>query len=1322
MTRSQDEGERFVILDRLGSGGMGRVYRARDRQLDRLVALKFIAVEGIADEVGRERLLAEARIAASFKHPGVAGVIDVTRVDGHWCVVTELVDGETLESRIARGPIPAHQALDLTIELADTLRAVHARGYVHGDVKPSNVLLRGDGRTTLVDFGLARTGFGSPEGDAEPGGSGFTGTPGYSAPERVRGAPLDPRSDVYALGVVLYEALSGRRPFEGSAPLPILRHVVQNEAPPLPASTQVPLVVESVVRRALARDAGQRYASMDALHRALCGARGAVGWAASTDATVPGGARAEAAAFRGLLPFQEADRDSFFGREEDVRTLLQKITREDFRFGVLYGDSGSGKTSLLRAGLVPRLWELGDLALYCRPFDDPVASLLEECGRRSRVCRTPGESALDHVRRVAAREPGRTFILWDPLEEFFVSVREPAMRESFLTFLAALHGRKNVGIRCLVSIRSDFLHLVGSELAGRIPEPLAMTGLQHLSHLDEQLAREVIERSAKRAGLELEPALVRTLGRDLASDGSVLPSELQIVGQRLESRRIHTLDDYRRAGGREALVFGFVDDVVRASGEARAAGLVLASLISDEDTRLTLAAGEIARRSQLPSRTVERLLGLFVQARIVRELREEEPWRYELMHEYLIGKVNQVAGRVMDATQRANRLLRQYASTHAADTRALIPLRHVWLIRRHADASSRPVEQSLLARSLRLGLAKAALMALGLGTAATLAAAALSVRQEWDERRLRDGHATAVRRVVFSPDGTRLVSGGEDGKVVLWDFAGRQRIATLGDLDGWVRAVAFSPDGALVAAQGADGSVRIWNTLTLGRVAVLRGPEVGYSALAFSPDGRYLAAGGDERTLLWNAPDWKLERELPRAGAGLVFSDSDPPTLYGSARWAMTLGRPWTWAIAPGADEGQQRMAGGNAIALSRDGRRLAVIDGSGDVYFTNPLGGRPARRFRAHRDHGRSVAFSPDGRFFASAAEDVVLWDARTESRLSRLEGTSGVWSVDFSPDGRWLVAGHMDGDIVIWDVPERERLASLAEHHASVRSVAFSRDARRLASASNDRSLVLWDGESGDKQAVLVGHTGRVHAVAWLPDGSGVAACDFDGAVVLWDVVSRKPRWSARTRSNEPAACYALAVSPDGRLVASSVGLFDAEGGRERLDRRSLTNWGKAYGLAFSPDGSRLVSGTDRGALVLYDSAHWSPQALQRDPETSFVTVGFSPDGRLVVTGDDDGGVKLWNGESLRPVKVLGRVSARLKSVVFSPDGRFVASAGDDQTISLWDVARGTLVTTIGSHRAPQLSLAFSPDGRRLASGGQDRSVRLFTRHRALWGRRLD
>jgi WD40 repeat protein len=1316
-------GERFQLLERLGSGGAGEVHRAFDRDLGRLVALKLLRGPA-SDEAGARRLLLdEARAAACLRHPGVAAILDVTRTNGRWCIVMELVGGGSLDHRLARGPMPVAEAVEIAVELAETLQAAHSQGCVHGDVKPSNVLLTEAGRPKLVDFGLARA-CPSSATYGQEAVAGFGGTPGYAPPEQVRGQPAEPGMDVFSLGATLYEMLIGGPPFDAPSPALAIKRVLEDEPAPLAAAShRVPLELERIVRKALAKDPRQRYASVESLRGDLVRARASLdlGLRSEGRAGADGAPATGAPAFRGLLPFHEADRDAFFGREADLGSLVQRVTQRDFRFGVLYGDSGCGKTSLLRAGLVPELWQRGELPLYCRPLGDPLQALLDECGKRIRAARHDDEPPFEYLARVAAQEPGRVFLLFDPFEEFFVSVREPQARQPFLSLLAQCHARSDLGIRCLVSIRSDFLHLVGSELAGFIPEPLAMAGLHRLGNLDEDRAREVIDRSARRSGLELEPGLVQHLASDLASGGAVLPSELQIVGERLESRRLLSLRDYRRAGGKEALVFSFVDDVVRASGDARAAGLVLRTLISEEDTRLTLAAGEIVRRSQLPAQSVERLLARFVESRLVRELREEEPARYELVHEYLIGKVNQVAGRVLDATQRANRLLRQYLSAQAADSRTRIPLRHAWFISRYAEAAKGKTEKELLRRSLRAGLARATLAAIGLAAGMTAVAAALSVTEEWDERRLRDGHTTAARRVVFSPDGRRLVSGGEDGKVIVWDFARRQKLATLTDHEGWVSAVAYSPDGRHFATAGIDRWVRLWDAQSFVLVAS-RASDTQVRALAFSLDGRFLAAADEARTLLWSTPGLEKARELPRNANSLVFSPRHPETLFSSNAWAWRLGGSWTWSLQAGDEPVVAGIPVGNAIAVSPDGGRLAAIDSLGYVTFADPSGVRPTRRYRAHRFHGRSVAFSPDGRLFASAAEDVVLWDAKTETKLSRLEHTAEAWSVDFSPDARWLVVGYADGDILVWDARERERLASFSDHHASVRSVAFSSDGRRLASASEDRSVVLWDVERGAKQAVLVGPAARINAVAWLPDGSGLATCDLDGTLILWDVATRSPRWT-RPAVKPVRACYAVAVSPDGRLVASSVDVREIAGGREVVLPESLAaGLGAVYGLAFSPDGRRLACAIENGFLLLWDATQWKLLARRPTPGTHPITAALSPDGRFLATGGDEGDLRLWDARSLDPLGVVGRHPARLKSVAFSPDSRYVASASDDRTIALWDVSSRSLVTRIGSHTAPVLSVAFSPDGRRLASGGHDRSVRLVTRHRALWGHRLD
>ncbi|MGH7453985.1 MAG: WD40 repeat domain-containing protein, partial [bacterium] len=376
----------------------------------------------------------------------------------------------------------------------------------------------------------------------------------------------------------------------------------------------------------------------------------------------------------------------------------------------------------------------------------------------------------------------------------------------------------------------------------------------------------------------------------------------------------------------------------------------------------------------------------------------------------------------------------------------------------------------------------------------------------------------------------------------------------------------------------------------------------------------------------------------------------------------------------------------------------------------------------RVHRDHGSSAVFSPDGKLAATAAENIVLWDATNYTKITRLEHSARVWSMAFSPDGRWLVSTHWDGAILLWNVAERECVANFNEHSGPARGVAFSPDGKRIASASHDGSVMIWNAARSQKEAVLTGHNARVNAVTFSPDGEWIASCDHDGNTIIWEATQHRPLLTFKGN----IFIYCLAMSPDKRWVANTNGVYESTSSRLiilfREGKFYLEHGYSSYGMNFSPDGKWLVAVSELGHIHLWDVTSWTMRDSLESTNLSLMAVSFSPDGKWIVTGDVQGGVHLWSVRPLRHKAVLGRHAARVNSVAFSPDGRRVASASDDQTIALWEVKRRRLITHIGTHTAPVLSVAFSPDGRQLVSGGHDKSVRLYTRHRTLWGWRLD
>jgi WD40 repeat protein/predicted Ser/Thr protein kinase len=1393
---------RYQILAHLARGGMGEVFKAEDLKLHRIVALKVLRDTPPNGHSNTKELLQEARAVASLNHPGIATLYEVDESEDPPFLIMEYVDGENLAERLKTGPLPVGQAVGITSQIAEVLKWSHSRGVLHGDLKSSNIMLTSKGAVKVLDFGLARLKKASSDHSSSPPAGETAGTLAYLSPEQALGSASSEQTDIFSLGVLFYEMLAGRLPFDGVVPRQTIQQTL-NEQPPRLSSFRddIPLQMETILRKSLAKNPVDRYpgtseflldlnrlrrefaidvpmhsAANDASDSALATAstidrsvprkkqfsalvRESTGWKVCFVTTVLflisgllvrarifgwtgfilallvttagwlvyrawirqrpklGVSNPNGVAFRGLLPFQEADRDRFYGRDLDISLLLKKIASPDFRFGVLYGESGSGKTSLLRAGLLPRLREIGFLALYCRSYSDLPAVIVAECQKQTLIEFRAEQSLQEYLSFVSREFSATIFIFCDQFEEFFVSSKSSSEREPFLSFVSDCFHQDSLPVRFLLSLRSDFLHLINSEFADRVEEPLLSSRVYCLRQFEEAHAVDIIERSARQGGLLFDPGLSRQVARDLAVSGTVLPSELQIVGEQLQRKQIFTPQEYRRLGGKTSLVHQYLEEAIQLSGHPEIAKLLLRSLISDENTRLTLPLGEIVCRTQRPSSTVRRVLDHFVQSRLVRCLQHDEPWRYELMHEYLIEKINQLTGRVLNATQRANRLLRQYLSQAAVEPRTCIPIGKLWFISRYSDLRRSEQEQVLWRRSIRWGLAKTSLAVILLGTGTLVLAATLATNEEWEARKLSDGHNGAVKQMAFSPSGNRLVSVGIDSKILVWDFARRTKIGNLVSDDGAVNAVAFSTDGRQFATAGANKNVFVWDAVSLAKRGVLNGHSAAVNSLAYSPDGRLLASVGDDnRTVLWNAYMFTKICEWPFGGpwGNILFVSGNVLLSSHGVGWDTRTGREVV--------NFRSKIEGAvNFEALSPDRKHMVRVGGGGTVVFWDLDKGHSVSTTHPHQDHAWTAAYSPDGRWVATGADDIILWEAKVHKKLLRLEQASTVRGLIFAPDSRWLVSAHDDGSILIWDALEHDKVANLKGHSKSVNAVAISPSGKWLASGSDDRSVIVWDTITGAKRSVLLGHDTRVTAVAFSPDESWLGSCDLSGNCMLWDLHTDQLLQTLKNTN----ATNCLAVSPDGRWAATDHRVFEALTGREFVDFNMDKYSPLFYGASFSPDSCWLAAASpDTGEMLIYKTSDWTRVDIVRTRQTNEFprVVSFSPDSNSLVTGDAEGGVWLWRREPLGREALLGRHVGQVKSVAFSPDGRQVMSAGDDQTISLWDVRRRRLVTHIGSHTSPVNAVAFSRDGKQIASGEGDSSARIYTRRRVLWGRRLD
>ena len=253
---------RYKIVERLGAGGMGEVYKAEDTTLGRPVALKFLAAHLLNDDEAKARFLREAKAAAVIRHPNICTVFEVAEENGKTFLAMDYLEGESLEERIEQGPLPLKDVLDIGRQIAEGLEAAHEKGIVHRDIKPANVMVDAKGRATILDFGLARL----TEAGKLTRADQTVGTAAYMSPEQIQGMEVDHRTDVWALGCVLYEMVAGLRPFKGQYDQALAYEIVQEDPEPLTAvRAGVPMELEFIVGKCLAKDAGDRYDSSSEL-------------------------------------------------------------------------------------------------------------------------------------------------------------------------------------------------------------------------------------------------------------------------------------------------------------------------------------------------------------------------------------------------------------------------------------------------------------------------------------------------------------------------------------------------------------------------------------------------------------------------------------------------------------------------------------------------------------------------------------------------------------------------------------------------------------------------------------------------------------------------------------------------------------------------------------------------------------------------------------------------------------------------------------------------------------------------------------------------
>ncbi|MEU0248652.1 helix-turn-helix domain-containing protein [Streptomyces sp. NPDC006235] len=1064
------------------------------------------------------------------------------------------------------------------------------------------------------------------------------------------------------------------------------------------------------------------------------------------------------APYRGLARFETGDSALFFGREQLTADLVDLLRRR--RFAAVFGPSGSGKSSLLRAGLIPVLRQAQE------PDLRPAALRIL----------TPGDRpARTHAPLLTPAVPGDgsagpdTFVIVDQFEEVFTLCHDAAERARFIDLLLAACEPES-RLRVLLAVRGDFYGRCAEhrDLADALRDANLLAGAMSPVEL-----RAAVVKPATAAGLTVERALTARLVEEVADAPGGLPlmSHALLETWRLRRGKTLTLAGYEATGGLDGAIAKTAEKVYGrfTDGQEAAARRVLLRLVAPgwgsprssevesgggaPDTRRPVERAELtgagrddtaqvvealarARLLTLDGDTVEMAHEALITAwPRLRGWIEEDRQRLRV-HRNLTEAAQawQELGREKGALYRGSRLAAAQEHFGGAPPEDLTDLEHAFLdaSRDHEQKGRRRYRRVLTAVTTALCLA--------------LAAAGLAVGQ-WQSavtaQHLAQSRQLAAQSSALldsEPDLAALLavhayrtSPTREATAALYDAAALPLRKRLISGTEPVDSIALSPDGRTLAANSRDGKVRIWRLPEGQLLHTFAGYDSGEVVL-FSPDGRTLAvtavpAADVMVALLDPVTGRKLRTFTIPDGAvrGMAFSP-DGRTVAAASASAVRV-----WDVATGRRRHSFTDLDPQAVAFGPDGRTFAAVSGNGAVRVWDVATGRTRT---AHDDQieGAAVDFSPDGRTYAAVRTEgsVQLREVATGIVRRTIRGSaSELDGVAFAPDGRTLAIPGRGDTVRLWDTASGAALATVTAGHngRGAMDVALSADGRTLVTSNNGDPVVRIHRPAVDRpQTTLSGHAGTsVSDLAFSPDGRSVATVHQGppgrGSAQLWDA-GTGDREATLALDTDPALrgkrlpfpverLGAVGFSPTGRALAARalkkrvIEVRDVATGRLRQSRAL-----RALRMAtFSPDGTRLAIVGMEGSVRIWHLSTGALRTVHTGHGRSVRTLAFAPDGRtLAVVGIGAGGDQVTlldaaTGRKLRTIKPSGGPL----SLAFSPDGHTLATAGSSNGyVKTWDARTGRLQDSfrVGDNvSAP----AFSPDGRTLAASSV-RGVQLW------------
>lgn len=1317
----------YELREKIGSGGFGTVYKAYQPGIDREVAIKIVNSEFANDPGYIRRFEAEAQVVAHLEHPRIVPLYDFWREPDAAYLVMRYLRGGCLLSLLQHGPFRTQVAIELVNQIADGLMAAHRQGVIHGDIKPENILLDEAENFYLSDFGIAMS-FGL-DGKDPAKASYLLGSPKYIAPEQLLGQTTSPQTDQYSLGIALYEALSGEHPFPHDSLAQIIEKQLHASLPAIhDQRPEIPKEVDQVLKQATAKDPAARFPDVLAFAAAF---RHAISSGLAVPAVEtysrPLVVTALPNPYKGLRAFEEADTANFFGRQALTQRLVARLDENSprARFLAVVGPSGSGKSSLVKAGLIPALrrgavmgsqdWFYVEMIPSRHPFEELELSLL-------RIASEPGVKLMDNLQRdergllrasrlALPAKDAQLFLLVDQFEEIFTLSEDHSEVRRFLDNLYVAITEPSSQVRVVVTLRADFYDrpLMYPNFSSLVQERTEV-----VVPLTAEELKETIYRPAERAGISLEPGLAEAIVGDVIDQPGALPL-LQYALTELFDRRENgrlTFNAYRSIGG----VLG-----------------ALQRRADESYTGLDELSKEFSRQMFLRLVT----LGEGVEDTRRRVLRSE------LESLVLNGKG--------EAVEQANSLPASGSREDPPPERSGNGASSL----KSGNGGLTPINgrQAIMAEVIQT-FGKARLLSFDrdpVSRSPTVEVAHEALLREWqrlrtwlDRNRSDLRMELALRRsagewIAANRDPSFLLRGTHLDQFENW--ANETELLLTAEEHTFLEASLADREArrSAEAARQAREAALERRSLLVTRILLVVLLVAAFVSLSLAGLARQAQVNAEAQAVALQTQEIIALDKASALGTQQAISVEQAHQLATQVVIAreesQARGQAEAQVVSEQEEVKQQaRLATSRELALAAinnletDPERSVLLAIQAlSIAQTLEAQGALHRAVQTSRVRmslpGTTAEISPDGSHLATSGADGVvrIWDAAGSQELLSLSGhTDKVQGLDFRFDGKRLASASHDGTVRIWDVTTGLELLTLNAHEGGAHAVSFNPDGTRLATAGMDDTVRVWDSVTGELLLTFDAPSGGFHkgnALAFSPDGNFLAVAGADGHVQLYDMETGKP--ALRLNGRPP-----IAFHPQGITLAtmdeqgSRVVLWDlaesfaSQTGKIQNTLGGYTN--PVLEIAYSPDGARLATGSLDGSTWVWSLDSESGEKLLDLPGHIGVIwdISFSPDNQRMLTASVDGSIRIWDISPLNNagLLVLSGHGGRLTQVAIEPNSKYLATAGYDGNVKVWTMPDGRELFTLSAHSGPVWDITFSPDGESLATAGADNTARVW------------